>query len=89
MISQETSEMEMKETEAQEEPEISVTENADKPSIRNIIQGTVLAFTSGLLFTANHVIIQQFDLQFADVTLVRYVVQIIVLLSIIRIPICY
>ena len=87
--------MEMKEIEADDqqnrssEAAISVAEKDDTSSVRNTIIGTVLAFTSGLLFTANHVTIQQFDLKFSDVSLVRYAVQILVLILLIKLPICF
>ena len=87
--------MEMKEIEADDqqnkssEAAISVAENDETSSVRNTIIGTVLVFTSGLLFTANHVTIQQFDLKFSDVSLVRYSVQILVLILLIKLPICF
>ena len=63
----------------------------DKPTsnLHHLITGATLALLSGFLFTAIHVFIQQFNLKFGDVSLVRYPFQMIVLLLIIKLPVWY
>ena len=64
-------------------------EDKSTSNLHHLITGATLALFSGFLFTANHVIIQQFHLKFGDVSLVRYPFQIIILLLIIKLPVWY
>ena len=50
---------------------------------QNLLKGTFLAFCSGVLFTINHVFIQQFKLNFVDLALVRFMTQTLALLILI------
>ena len=55
-----------------------VSQNGEKKSWEKII-GIILAFSSGLIFTANNCLIQMLDLDFSDALLVRSIVQIVLL----------
>ena len=54
------------------------SQNGEKKSWKKII-GITLAFSSGLIFTANNCLIQTLNLDFSDALLVRSIIQIILL----------
>ena len=51
----------------------------DNDNVTHKILGIGLSCVSGLLFTLNHMLIQYFKLSFSDASLVRYMMQILII----------